>query len=69
MLESKNLFADVIENPTKTKDRYSESFGNFSIESKYLDVKQTSKSLGRSKKMESPFFTLICGVLAKILIP
>ena len=48
MLESKDLFADVIATPNKTEDRYADNIGNFSLESKYLNVKQTSKSLERS---------------------
>ena len=49
-IDARDLFADVIASPNKTEDRYADNFGNFNLESKYLDVKQASKSLERSKK-------------------
>ena len=42
-LASKDLYADIIENPDKNNIQYEEMFSN--IESKYYDVKQTSKIL------------------------
>ena len=42
-LASKDLYADIIENPDKNDTQYEEMFSN--IESKYYDVKQTSKIL------------------------
>ena len=42
-LASKDLYADIIENPDKNDTQYKEMFSN--IESKYYDVKQTSKIL------------------------
>ena len=42
-LASKDLYADIIENPDKSDTQYEEIFSN--IESKYYDVKQTSKIL------------------------